>query len=334
MQKIVQALQMGRNLSPEEARSCVDQLLNPDLSNTLKAEVLMSLAEKGETVEEILTFSQVLLEKSLAYDLPRQSIDLCGTGGAGHNRFNVSTTSAFILAGAGIPVMKHGNKGSKRPNGSFDLLDQLGLRVNFTPEEQKEVYAETGLCFLFARMVHPAMKAVVGARKLAGRRTIFNIVGPLCNPVKPHFQVVGTIDQNIGRNLLAVMERQGRKGAMVVMGEPGIDEISIAGQSRVWDLRGESVQEYTLRPEDFGMEAVPYSSLPGGDAPENAKLFLDLIQGKGHPALTNMVLLNAGAAITCFSSLNTIAEGVARAKDSLETGKAFVVFERYKSLSI
>jgi anthranilate phosphoribosyltransferase len=264
MQKIVQALQERRDLQPQEARECINQLLDPEVSDSLKAEVLIALADKGESVQEILAFSQALLDKALPYDLTRESIDLCGTGGAGHNRFNVSTTSAFILAGAGIPIMKHGNKGSKRPNGSFDLLEELGLRVDFSPEEQQEVYDETGLCFLFARMVHPAMKAVVAARKLAGRRTIFNIVGPLCNPVRPHYQIVGTIDQRIGRNLLEVMQGQGRKGAMVVMGEPGIDEISIAGKSRIWDLRQEEIREYSVQPEDFGMSAVPYTSLPGG----------------------------------------------------------------------
>jgi anthranilate phosphoribosyltransferase len=267
MQKIVQALQSKRDLDSAEARYCVDQLLNPEVPDTLKAEVLIALADKGESVEEILAFSHALLEKALKYDLTRESIDLCGTGGAGHNRFNVSTTSAFILAGAGIPVMKHGNKGSKRPNGSFDLLEQLGLRVDFSPEEQQEVYDETGLCFLFARMVHPAMKAVIAARKLAGRRTIFNIVGPLCNPVRPHYQIVGTIDQRIGRNLLEVMERQGRKGAMVVMGEPGIDEISIAGKSQIWDLTGECHPGVYGPAGGLWYGAVSYTSSPRGGCP-------------------------------------------------------------------
>lgn len=324
-------LKKNQDLGQDEAEQCLDMIFHESVEDDDIAELLILLAEKGETKDEIAGFSKSLLKKAVTLNLTRESIDLCGTGGSGRNRFNISTLSAFILASGGIKVIKHGNKGSRRPNGSFDLLEKLECPFVLSEDKQKEVFHATNLCFVFARTFHPAMKKVVPARKKAGRRTIFNIIGPLCNPAQPYYQIIGTTDYTKANLIAQVLAQSDRKKCLVAVGEPGIDEISISGKTTLYEIEDGSIKEYSFEPQDFNIPLIKYEYLPGGDADANSVLFLDLIDGKGNVHLKDMVCLNAGAAFFCAGVDNSIEEGYKRSCQLIESGKVKDVFEKYKT---
>ena len=243
----IDKIKVGGSLQSDEAEQCLNTILEKDVPDQQIAELLIALSEKGETADEILGFSRALLTKSRPVPLPSDAIDSCGTGGSGLNRFNVSTTAAFVLAAGGVPVIKHGNKGSKRPNGSFDLLEKLGCEFDFEDDRLADIFAKTKVCFLFARTYHPVMKKIVTARQMANRRTIFNLSAPLCNPANPQYQILGTIDVEMGRQLAAVLRQLGRERFLIVIGEPGIDEISVAGPTHIFELTDGIIKEYDIQ---------------------------------------------------------------------------------------
>ena len=327
--KHVSQIQAGQMLSVDDAEQCLNMILEGDVPDEEIATLLIALGERGETADEILGFCKALLAKAHPLTISSNVIDLCGTGGSGLDRFNVSTTSAFVLAAGGVPVMKHGNKGSKKPNGSFDLLEKLGCNFDLEDARLVEVFEQTHVGFLFARKYHPVMKKVVAARQMANRRTIFNLSAPLCNPVNPQCQIVGTIDAGVGRHLVEVLRKLGRKRFLVVIGAPGIDEISISGETQVFEYHQGKVSEYTLSPSDFGIEAQDYDTIPGGDYKENEGIFLSLMDNQGPKSILDMVCLNAGAAFYCFGKAGTILDGYLLSKDLFEKG---LVREKFMEL--
>lgn len=323
-------LRNNKDLGQDEAEKCLDMIFHESVKDDDIAELLILLAEKGETKEEIAGFSKSLLKNAVKLAFTRESIDLCGTGGSGRNRFNISTLSAFILASGGIKVIKHGNKGSRRPNGSFDLLEKLECPFDLSENKQEEVFNETNLCFVFARKFHPAMKKVVPARKKAGRRTFFNIIGPLCNPAQPYYQIIGTTEHTKANLIAEVLAQSDRKKSLVVVGEPGIDEISISGKTTLYEVESGSIKEYSFEPQDFNIPLIKYEYLPGGDADTNSGLFLELIDNKGSMHLKDMVCLNAGAAFYCAGAETSIEDGYKRSCRLIESGKVKEVYEKYK----
>ena len=328
--KYLEKIKSGQSLNAQEAQDCLNSILEQDIDDQTIADLLISLAEKGEDLAEIIGFSRALISKTLPINLPKDSIDLCGTGGSSFNRFNISTTSAFILSAGDVAVVKHGNKGSKKPNGSFDLLEEIGCFIAAAPPVLEGIFSRTQLCFLFARQFHPAMKKVAPARKIAARRTIFNIIGPICNPVQPDYQIIGTTNQKTAKLIAETLKAQGRKRCLIVVGEPGIDEISISGGSQIIELKDGALQEYSLKPQDFGIQPLDYGSIPCGDAKKNAEIFLGLLE-KGEPAsVLNMLCLNSGAAFYCCGKVASIQAGYELSRSIISSGKAREKYQAFK----
>lgn len=332
LQNLTEELLAKRNLNPLQARQCVESLLSTAVDDDQRMVVLRALAEKGESVEEITAFAKVLMEHCILTDINSDAIDLCGTGGSGLVRFNISTTVAFVLASGGFPVAKHGNRGSKTNNGSFDLLETLGIDIDISPEREKELFEQHKLCFLFARAHHPVMKAVGPARIKLGRRNIFNLIGPMCNPARVNHQIVGVSDPNLGPTMIEVMKRLGRKRAMVVWGAPGIDECSTCGDSKIWTLDAGMVSESTIKLDDLGIEPADYESFPRGDCMDNAETFYRLLNGESCSGLLDMVALNAGAAIHVLDKTTTIQEGFSMARELLCSGQTGTYFDSYPKI--
>ena len=331
--KYIDKLREGESLQADEGEQCLSAILESNLPDEQIAELLIAFSEKGETADEILGFSRALLAKARPVPLSSDVIDSCGTGGSGLNRFNVSTTAAFVLSAGGVPVVKHGNKGSKRPNGSFDLLEKLDCEFDFRDDCLEDIFKRTNVCFLFARTYHPVMKKVVTARQMVDRRTIFNLSAPLCNPANPQYQILGTIDVDIGRQLVEVLRHLGRKRFLIVVGEPGIDEISISGHTHIFEMAEGVTREYQISPSDFGIAKRDYNTIPGGDSDENAEIFLSLLQYQTPEPILDMVCLNAGAAFYCFGRTDSIEEGFDLSKDLFAKGLVQEKFLEYKRLS-
>ena len=329
----IDKIKTDESLRSDEAEQCLDTILEKDVPDQQIAKLLRALSEKGESADEILGFSRALLAKSRPIPLPSNAIDSCGTGGSGLNRFNVSTTTAFVLSAGGVPVIKHGNKGSKRPNGGFDLLEKLGCEFDFEDDQLQKVFTKTKVCFLFARTYHPVMKKVVTARQIANRRTIFNLSAPLCNPANPQYQILGTIDVEMGRKLVEVLRQLGRTRFLIVIGEPGIDEISISGSTHIFELADGIIKEYDIKPSDFGITERDYNTIPGGDNDENAEIFLSLLKNQTPKSIMDLVCLNAGAAFYCFGRTDSITEGFDLSKDLFARGLVQEKFFEYKRLS-
>ena len=332
---------IAAGMNAEQAHDFLELLMSGALSESEGAQLLVQLAERGETPEEVAAFVRGLQAKAVQIPVTTPSLDVCGTGGSGLTRYNVSTTVAFICAAAGIPVAKHGNRGSKRPNGSFDVLEALDIPFGLEPEHIAAAHAETNIALLFARSVHPAVGAVVPYRKAAGRRTIFNLAGPLANPLPLKAQIVGTVDPAIADLIATTLRELGGQRAWVVRGEPGIDELSVVGSSTVWMADGcsadKDVQEAMLDGAPFAH--LTHDDLPGGDAPVNAALFQRLVAGEsgdddGFAALRAMVVANAGLAIDCWHQRQPAlhGEGAQQADELLASGAVAAHVQKYREV--
>lgn len=330
----IAAIRRRQDLTREEATACAEALLGGTCPEETVIALLGSLADKGETVEEIVGFALGLMRHCLVVDLPGRAVDLCGTGGSGKARFNYSTAASFVLASGGWGVAKHGNRGSRQPNGSVDFLEALGLPVSLPPDRLAMLFDRHHLCFLFARAHHPAMKHVGPARARLGRRSIFNLVGPLCNPAKVRCQVVGASDAATAGKVAQALLGLGRRRAMAVHGHPGIDEFSLCGPTRAWVVQEGRIEEREYRPEDFGFQVRSWESLPSGDAVQNAALFRRLLAGEELDGLLDMVALNAAAGIWAHEACPDLREGVAMARSLLKSGRTRDFFEAYSKAAV
>lgn len=310
----------------------IEKMLSGKLTDEEIAGVIISLREKGETSEDIYDYVSIINKHATPIFPKSELLDVCGTGGSGLNRFNVSTASAFILSALGVPVIKHGNRGSQRPNGSFDLLESLGVDINQSPSQIEETIAKTNLGFVFAKHYHPCLKAVANARKLAGGRSIFNLAGPLSNPANITYQVIGTADFSKASILAAACIKLGRKRVAVVYGEPGIDEVSISGISHIVEYFGHQIKSYQITPEEFGITAVSYDRIPGGDVDINKKIFLDLLNGEADQAIIDMVALNSGLALYVSGVEASIEYGYRASLECIQSGKMKHQFIAYTSV--
>jgi anthranilate phosphoribosyltransferase len=299
--------------------------------------VLAAWTARGETGGELAAVVRWLLARATALPFHGGCLDLCGTGGSGLTRFNISTTVAFVLAAAGVPVVKHGNKGSKAANGSFDLLDALGIPYQLRPESLDRLRRETGICFLFARLMHPVVGSLAPARKAAAaagaRRTVFNLAGPLANPARPSRQVIGVPDAATAAVVAEAVRLLGVERAAVVRGHPGIDEISITGPTHIWECAGGHVRHAIIdRTHQAGLD---HEHLPGGEAAANAALFDALIHGRETGPLRSMVIANAAAALDVWHGRPIEAHGphLERALALLDGGAVATVVERHRALA-
>lgn len=329
MKSFIEKIKNGQNLSEEEASSCLHSILHDQWEESDLIKFLEALISKGESIDEITGFAKELVKNCVKISIDKEAIDLCGTGGSGLDRFNVSTTVAFVLAAGNYKVAKHGNKGSKQPNGAFDLLEELNIKFMLTPPELENQFNTHNLCFMFARTHHPAMKAVGPARAKLGKRSIFNIVGPLSNPAQVYHQIVGVSKKEQGKDLLQALVNLGKKRALVVYGEPGIDEFSISGNSTYWFWDGNTISKNTFNPKEHGITLKDYTQLPHGLSDINAELFLRLLEGDSCGGLDDMVALNAGAAIYTLGKTESIQEGYKIAKELLSSGKVKNYFDQF-----
>lgn len=319
----IQAVVAGRNLSEAEAIAVMTEIMEGNATPAQIAAFMVGLRMKGETVEEITGCARVMRDKATFIRTPPGStpVDTAGTGGDGAQTFNISTTAAFVAAGAGVVLAKHGNRAASSQCGSADLLEALGINIGLEPAGVEASIREVGMGFLFAPALHGAMRHAIGPRREIGVRTVFNILGPLTNPARAQHQLVGVYDGAMTAMLATVLHNLGAKRAFVVHGSDGLDELTTTGTSTVSELRGGQVHTYTVHPGDFGLPTNQLAELRGGDAQVNAALTMRLLQGE-HIPQRGIVLLNAAAAIAAGTADTGIAECVPRAQAALDSGQA------------
>jgi anthranilate phosphoribosyltransferase len=310
------------NLAEAETIEVMNQIMTGEATPLQVAAFLTALRMKGETVEEITGAARVMREKAHRVNVGSKTVlDTCGTGGDQKGTFNISTTVAFVLAGAGVNVAKHGNRSVSSQSGSADVLGALGVKVDAPRERVEQCIAEIGIGFLFAPLLHEAMKYAVQPRRDIGIRTIFNILGPLTNPAMATHQLVGIYSGELVGMIAHVLKNLGSARAMVVHGLEGLDEISLCGPTKVAELREGSVKEYTIEPEQFGLKCCRLEELHGGSANQSAEIVRGVLDGKPGPA-RDVILLNSGAALYVSAIATTIQEGIRQAAESIDLGKA------------
>jgi len=310
------------NLSEAETIDVMNQIMTGEATPLQVAAFLTALRMKGESVEEITGAARVMREKAHRVNVGSKTVlDTCGTGGDQKGTFNISTTAAFILAGAGVNVAKHGNRSVSSQSGSADVLGALGVKVDAPKERVEQCIAKIGIGFLFAPLLHEAMKYAVQPRRDIGIRTIFNILGPLTNPAMASHQLIGIYSGELVGMIAHVLKNLGSVRAMVVHGLEGLDEISLCGPTKVAELRDGQVKEYTIEPEQFGLQRCRLEELRGGSAEQSAVIVKGVLEGKPGPA-RNVVLLNGGAALYVSGSAATMQDGIRLAAESIGSGKA------------
>jgi anthranilate phosphoribosyltransferase len=334
IEKYISRLSCGEDLTIAESEELCQLILSGSMADEEIARILILLAEKGETTKEIVGFVNVLSRSAERVEFDGATTDLCGTGGSGHSRFNVSTAAAFVVSCLNVTVAKHGNKGSRRPNGSFDLLEELDIPINLDGEIIGDCLREVGLGFIYARRFHPIMRKVVNARKMANRRTIFNLAAPLCNPTDVKYQVVGTAHQSKLYVLAETCRLLGRKKSLVVWGAPGIDEISISGVTKIVEVTEIGTREWEVSPSDFGIDLVDYSRIPGGDAKDNATVFRRLLDGTDNKEIKTLVALSSALVLSCTGFAPDLKSGYELAIEAILGGSMKRKFEEYKRFAI
>lgn len=310
-----------REIFHDEMLSLMRQIMRGELSPVLIAAIITGLRVKKETIGEITAAAQVMREFATRVEVGDHQylVDTCGTGGDSAHTFNISTTAAFVAAAAGARVAKHGGRSVSSKSGSADVLEALGVNLNQTPEQIAEDIREIGLGFMFAPNFHSAMKHAAPVRRDLGVRTLFNILGPLTNPAGAKNQVLGVFHPDLVGILARVLQRLGSHHVMVVHG--GLDEITIAGETRIGELRHGEVTEYTVKPEDFGLKTTALETIQAQDSTQSREMLISVLDNQPGPAL-DVVLLNAGAAIYVAGVAESLAHGLEKARIAIETGAA------------
>ena len=321
------------DLTSQEAEAVLEQIMTGQCTDSQIASLLTALRMKGETVEELTGFARVMRRKAARVnpqttvnaaigDTEREAlIDTCGTGGDVSGTFNVSTAAAFVVAGAGIRVAKHGNRSVSSQCGSADVVEALGVRIELDPDRIARCIDEVGIGFLHAPLLHEAMKHVAGPRRQMGIRTIFNMLGPLTNPAGANTQVVGVYSGHLTELLARVLGELGSSRALVVHGNDGLDEITITAESKITELKNGEQRTYFVAPEDFGLARATLAEIQGGDARRNSEIILQVLRGERGPK-RDIVLLNAAAALVAASRAADLTEGVIVASESIDNGSA------------
>lgn len=321
-----------RPLTRAEAEAAFTTLFEGTATPAQMGGLLMALRTRGETVDEFAAAAAVMRSKCHPVRAPEGAMDIVGTGGDGKGTLNISTATAFVVAGAGVPVAKHGNRNLSSKSGAADALTEMGLNVMVGPEVVERCLAEAGIGFMMAPMHHPAMRHVGPVRAELGTRTIFNILGPLTNPAGVKRQLTGTFSTHLIRPMAETLKTLGAQAAWLVHGSDGTDEISIAGLTDVAALKDGEITEFTLHPEEAGLPVHPFEAIIGGTPAENARAFRALLQG-ATGAYRDAVLLNAAAALLVAGVAQDLKEGVARARVSLDSGAALAKIEALRRIS-
>lgn len=320
------------SLSEQETAECMQEITEGRATDAQIGAFLTALRIKGETVDEITGAARIMRQKALSIRAPENVLDTCGTGGDMAQTFNISTTTAFVVAGAGVPVAKHGNRSVSSRSGSADVLEALGVKIDLPPEKVERCLHETGFGFLFAPLFHPAMKYAIGPRREMGIRTIFNILGPLTNPAGARRQIMGVFSGKLTDILARVLGNLGAIDAMVVHGNDGLDEVSLSDATRVSHYKNERVDNFEIRPEDFGLWRQPREHIRGGSKEENAGITISILSGEQGPK-RDIVLMNAALAFVVAEMTGDLRTAFSIAADSVDSGSALKKLEEVKKVS-
>ena len=315
-----------QDLTESGMTAAMQEIMEGQATPAQIASFLTALRMKGETVAEITGAAKAMRQRLISSGQRSHRkrilmVDTVGTGGDQANTFNISTTAAFVVAGAGAYVAKHGNRSVSSQCGSADLLERLGVHIEIPPSKAEECLRSVGIVFLFAPSFHPAMKHAIGPRKEIGIRTIFNLLGPLTNPLLARHQLLGVYEPGLTEIFARVLNRLGSRRAMVVCGQDGLDEITITAPTRISELKGRRVKSYLIRPRDFGIKTGKLDDIKGGSPEDNARITLRILKGEKGPR-RDIVLLNAAATLVVSSRAKNFTQGIALAQESIDRGKA------------
>ena len=322
----------GKSLTIEQAAEVMQEIMDGEATPAQFGSFVTALRLKGETVEEIAGMARVMREKSVPVSVSGPLVDTCGTGGDASKTFNISTTAAFVVAGAGLKVAKHGNRGISSGCGSADVLDALGVKIDLGAPEVEKCLEDIGIGFMFAPTFHPAMKYAAPSRKEIGIRTVFNILGPMTNPAGAQSQLLGVFEESLTMKMAQVLCLLGCHHALVVHGEDGLDEITLGGKSTVCELKGDEITRCYIDPEDFGFPRTNLSNLRGGPPQENADILRRVLQGEKGP-YRNIVLVNAAAALVAGDMAKDLEKGVHLAREAIDSGSALEKLNRLIAFS-
>lgn len=320
------------SLSESEMAECMTEIMEGRATDAQIGAFLTALRIKGETIEEITAAARIMREKATKINAPEGVIDTCGTGGDMSGTFNISTTTAIVVAASGIPVAKHGNRSVSSQSGSADVLEALGVNIELPPEKVEKCLFETNFGFLFAPLFHPAMKFAIGPRREIGIRTIFNILGPLTNPANAKRQILGVFADRLTEPLASVLGNLGAVDAMVVHGEDGLDEITVCDGTRVSRYKDGKVETFYITPEDFGFKKADCKELTGGSKNENAGITISILNGEKGPK-RNIVLMNSAAAIVVAGLAQDFKTAREIAEESIDSKKALQKLEEIKNVT-
>src|SRR6187455_3858041 len=321
LKSIIGKVATGATLSRDEAASAFDSMMSGEATPSQMGGLLMALRVRGETVDEITGAVSAMRSKMLRVQAPTDAVDVVGTGGDGSGSVNVSTCASFIVAGAGVPVAKHGNRALSSKSGAADVLAALGVKIDLTPDQVGQCINEAGIGFMFAPAHHPAMKNVGPTRVELGTRTVFNLLGPLSNPAGVKRQMVGTFSKHWVEPMAQVLKNLGAESIWVVHGSDGLDEITTAGPTTVAALESGAIRTFEITPEDAGLARSTSEALRGGDAEHNAKALFDVLKGKPGP-FRDISILNAAAALIVAGKAKDLRQGATLAAKSIESGEA------------
>ncbi|NOZ70159.1 MAG: anthranilate phosphoribosyltransferase [Deferribacteres bacterium] len=321
-----------RDLTEEQMAEAMRDIMEGRATDAQIACFLTALRMKGETVGEITGAARVMREKVTRIKAPGDTVDTCGTGGDMSRTFNISTTSALVVAACGVPVAKHGNRSVSSSCGSADVLEALGIKIDLEPLKVEKCLQETGFGFMFAPLFHPAMKYAIGPRKEMGIRTVFNILGPLTNPAGAERQVLGVFSDELTGPMAEVLANLGVRHAFIVHGEDGLDEITNTDRTKISELKDGSIDTYYISPEDMGLRKARREDLAGGDAGENAKITVSILEGEKGPK-RDIVIMNAAAALVAGGRAGDMKEGVEKASAAIDTGAALEKLREIREVS-
>ena len=332
MQDFIQKLIDGNNLTFEESKIAMNHIMEGSSTEAQFGAFVTSLRIKGETVDEVAGMASVMREKSLKVNVDGILLDTCGTGGDGKNTFNISTGAAFVVAGSGVKVAKHGNRAMSGSSGSADVLEELGANINLSPKSVERLINDAGFGFMFAQVFHPSMKFAAGPRREIGIRTVFNILGPLTNPAGATNQLIGVSDSTVGELMASVLAKLGVARALVVHGDDGLDEVTIATTSTAWLLESGKVSQFSINPEDFGVSLGDLDLIRADDPIQSTNMIENVLKGDRGPA-RDIVLLNAAAALYAAGVEPDIEHGIRSAAFSIDSGKAIGKLKEFVGLS-
>lgn len=332
IKEAISALVSGKSLTSEDASKVMEEIMQGEATPAQFGAFVTALRLKGETVDEIVGLARTMRARAIPVAVDGLVVDTCGTGGDGSQTFNISTTAAFVAAGTGLKVAKHGNRAMSSQCGSADVLEALGVKIDLNAEQVQRCLQEVGIGFMFAPAFHPAMKYASVPRREIGIRTVFNILGPLTNPAGAKAQVLGVADDELVEKMAQALQQLGCHHALVVHGEDGLDEITVAGETHICELKANHILNYSISPEKIGLTRADSESLKGGNAKENAVMLRNILAGAPGPQ-RDAVLMNTAAVLLAGDKAQTLRQGVELAEQTIDSGQALNKLEQLIKLS-